>query len=232
MTSHLTNAELSTLPIGQIAAMLPGAAAVFLHHGVDFCCGGEQRLTEAAAARTLDLPSVLAELAEVPAATGDAWYDAETPQVIEHIKTRYHAVHLRELPWLIRLARKVEAAHKDNLEAPRGLTDLLMRINAEVKIHQQREEVILFPMMLRGGAPMIASAIATMRAEHDDHGTALAEIDRLTHGRMAPADACPTWKALCLGLTKFHNDLTLHVHLENNILFPRFGDVAPFEVGG
>lgn len=231
MTSHLTNAELSSLPIGQIAAMLPGAAAVFLHHGVDFCCGGGQRLADAAAARSLDLPSVLAELAEVPAATNDAWYDADTAQLIEHIKTRYHAVHLRELPWLIRLARKVEAAHKDNPEVPRGLTDLLIRINAEVKIHQQREEVILFPMMLRGGAPMIASAIATMRAEHDDHGIALAEIDRLTHDRMAPIDACPTWKALCLGLTKFHDDLTLHVHLENNILFPRFGGAAPFEVG-
>lgn len=112
--------------------------------------------------------------------------------------------------------------HKDNPAVPRGLTNLLTRISAEIGVHQQREEVILFPMMLRGGGAMIASVIATMRAEHDDHGTALAQIDRLTHGRTAPAEACSTWNALCVGLTKFHDDLTMHVHLENNILFPRF----------
>lgn len=214
--------KFATMPVGRVAAVVPGAAAIFLRHGVDFCCGGEQSLAEAAAARDLDLQGMIVSLAEMPDAMDDAWFDAETASLIAHIRARYHDVHLRELPWLIRLAGKVEAVHKDNPAVPRGLTDLLARISAEIRVHQQREEVILFPMMLRGGGTMIASAIATMRAEHDDHGTALAQIDRLSHGRTAPAGACSTWKALCVGLTKFHDDLTMHVHLENNILFPRF----------
>ena len=150
--------------------------------------------------------------------------DVPTARLIEHIKTRYHAVHLRELAWLIRLAGKVEVAHADNAVVPAGLADLLARLRAEMTLHQKREEVVLFPMMLTGGGPMIAAAIATMRAEHDDHGASLSAIDRLTHGRTAPDDACATWRALCTGLTKFHNDLVMHVHLENNVLFPRFAD--------
>lgn len=181
---------------------------------MDFCCGGEQSLAEAAAARDFDLQGMIVSLVEMPDAMDDAWFDAETGSLIAHIRARYHDVHLRELPWSIRLAGKVEAMHKDNPAVPRGLTDLLTRISAEIRVHQQREEVILFPMMLRGGGAMIASAIATMRAEHDDHGMALAQIDRLTHDRTAAAGACSTWKALCAGLTKFHDDLTMHVHLE------------------
>lgn len=222
MTMRWNEAELATLPVSHIAAMLPGAAGVFLEHDIEFCCGGDQPLADVVATHGLDLSAMIGELTEAPETVQPTWYDAETPALIEHIKARYHTVHLRELPWLLRLARKVEARHKDHPEVPAGLTELLARMEAEIKVHQQREEVVLFPMMLRGSGPSIASAIATMRAEHDDHGAALAAIDRLTHERKAPADACATWKALCIGLTRFHDDLMMHVHLENNILFPRF----------
>ncbi|HEX7388461.1 MAG TPA: DUF542 domain-containing protein [Acidiphilium sp.] len=222
MTAQPNGTDLASLPVGHIAATMPGAAAVFIQHGVDFCCGGDQRLAEAAAARNLDLATVIAELGEWTDAADQAWNDAETPVMIEHIKIRYHETHLRELPTLIQLARKVEAAHKNNAVVPAGLGDLLSRLFAEIRVHQQREEIVLFPMLLRGGDPMAASAIATMRAEHDDHGAALTEIDRLTHGRTVPPDGCATWNALCTGLTKLYEDMIMHVHLENNILFPRF----------
>jgi regulator of cell morphogenesis and NO signaling len=214
--------------VGRIAATLPGAAGIFQDHGVDFCCGGDQTLAAAAAKRALDVDTLISELAAAnPAgeATGFA-DDVPSAQLIEHIKTRYHAVHLRELTWLIRLAGKVEAAHRHSAVVPAGLVDVLARLRAEMTLHQKREEVVLFPMMLAGGGPMIAAAIATMRAEHEDHGASLSAIDRLTHGRTAPDDACATWRALCTGLTKFHNDLVMHVHLENNILFPRFANTS------
>jgi regulator of cell morphogenesis and NO signaling len=214
--------------VGRIAATLPGAAGIFQDHGVDFCCGGDQTLAAAAAKRALDVDTLISELAAAnPAgeATGFA-DDVPSAQLIEHIKTRYHAVHLRELRWLIRLAGKVEAAHRHSAVVPAGLVDVLARLRAEMTLHQKREEVVLFPMMLAGGGPMIAAAIATMRAEHEDHGASLSAIDRLTHGRTAPDDACATWRALCTGLTKFHNDLVMHVHLENNILFPRFANTS------
>ncbi|MHB1302281.1 MAG: iron-sulfur cluster repair di-iron protein [Acidiphilium sp.] len=208
--------------VGHIAATLPGAAAIFQGHGVDFCCGGDRTLADAAAKRALDLDALIGELAAANPVGEVSWDTASTADLIEHVITRYHSVHLRELPWLIRLAHKVEAAHKENGRVPAGLADLLSRLLAGINVHQRREEVVLFPMMQAGGGPMIEAAIATMRAEHDDHGAVLAEIDRLSRNRTAPDDACATWRALCVGLTKFHDDLMTHVHIENNILFPRF----------
>lgn len=224
MSQFADVSELAGQTVGRIAATLPGAAGVFQDHGVDFCCGGDQTLADAAAKRALDVDAIISELAAAGPA-GDATKfadDVPSAQLIEHIKTRYHAIHLRELPWLIRLAGKVEAAHRHNAVVPAGLVDLLAHLRAEMTLHQKREEVVLFPMMLAGGGPMITAAIATMRVEHDDHGASLSAIDRLTHDRTAPNDACATWRALCTGLTKFHNDLVMHVHLENNVLFPRF----------
>lgn len=228
-------AEVSVLAgqtVGRIAATLPGAAAIFQDHGVDFCCGGDQTLAAAAAKRALDVDALISELAAADPADDTAREtmgdDVPSAQLIEHIQTRYHAAHLRELPWLILIAGKVEAAHKHNAAVPTGLADLLARLRAEMAAHQKREEVVLFPMMLAGGGPRIAAEIATLRPDHDDHGAFLAAIDRLTHDRTAPADACTTWRVLCAGLTKFHDDVVMHVHLENNILFPRF---AAGEVG-
>ena len=217
---------LAAQKVGRIAATLPGAAGVFQDHGVEFCCGGDQTLADAAARRALDVEAIISEIAAAGPARDAMEFADDVPsaRLIEHIKTRYHAIHLRQLPWLIRLAGKIEAAHRHNAVVPAGLGDLLARLREEMTVHQKREEAVLFPMMLAGGARMIAAAIATMRAEHDDHGASLSAIDRLTHGRTAPDDACATWRALCTGLTRFHNDLVMHVHLENNVLFPRFAN--------
>ena len=228
MSQFADVSELAGQKVGRIAATMPGAAGVFQDRGVDFCCGGEQTLADAAARQALDVDALIGELAAAGPA-GDAQEfadDVPSAQLIEHIKTRYHAIHLQELAWLMLVAGKVEAAHRHNAVVPAGLGDLLARLRAEMILHQKREEVVLFPMMLAGGGPMIAAVIATMRAEHDDHGASLAAIDRLTHGRTAPGDACATWRALCAGLTKFHNDLVMHVHLENNVLFPRFANTS------
>lgn len=208
MTQFADVSRLAGQTVGRIAATLPGAARVFPDHGGDFCCGGDQTLADAVAKRALDGEAIISKIAAARPA-GDEMESADdvpSAQLIEYIKTRYHAIHLRELPWLIRLAGKVEAAHWHNVVVPTGLGDLLARLHAEMTLHQKHEEVVLFPMMLAGGAPKIAAAIVTMRAEHDDHGASLSAIDRLTDGRTASDDACATWRALCTGLTKFHND--------------------------
>lgn len=218
-------APLLSARIGDLAGYHPGAATVFQNFGLDFCCGGKRTLAEAidvAHAETRDVLAALEATAATGAASTEAMTDTATDALIEHIKTRYHAVHLEELPRLHGLARKVEAVHRQHADVPAGLAKLLARTLADVRVHQQREEMVLFPLLLQGGEPLAASVIQVMRAEHDDHGATLALIDRITHDRSAPADACATWRALYLGLTKFRDDLTMHVHLENNILFPRF----------
>jgi regulator of cell morphogenesis and NO signaling len=146
-----------------------------------------------------------------------------TEDIIDHILTRYHQVHRRELPELIMLAARVEKVHAEHPARPAGLSDLLAIIQAEMESHMQKEEQVLFPMMLRGGHPMIGHPIGMMRHEHDEHAKNLQAMSEITNGLSAPDDACGSWRALYAGLAKLADDLTEHIHIENDILFPRFG---------
>jgi regulator of cell morphogenesis and NO signaling len=207
--------------LADIAATLPGATAVFRSHKLDFCCGGGISLKEAAGKRGLALGELEGELIALGDGRGAAAPE-ETAALIEHILTRYHAVHRAELPELIRLARRVEAVHRAHPEAPLGLADLLEDTLHELATHMQKEEMMLFPMMLQGGHPMIQYPITVMRAEHEEHGNRLRLLEGLTNGGAAPADACATWRALYAGTRKLADDLMEHIHLENNLLFPRW----------
>jgi len=208
--------------LADIAATLPGATAVFRQRKLDFCCGGRVMLSQAAAERGIVLPELEAELDAVAARGLPADHPEDTEALISLIETRYHAVHRRELPELVRLARRVEAVHKNHADAPRGIAALLEQMASELEDHMQKEEQILFPLMRRGGHPMIAQPISVMLAEHDDHGAHLRRLESLTNDFTAPEDACPTWQALYVGAKKLADDLVQHIHTENNVLFPRF----------
>lgn len=208
--------------LADIAATLPGATAVFRQRKLDFCCGGQVSLSQAAAQRGIPLREMEAELEAVAARGLPPEHPEGTDDLIGLIESRYHAVHRRELPELLRLAHRVEAVHKGHTHAPRGIAALLDQMNAELEEHMQKEEQILFPLMRRGGHPMIAQPIAVMLAEHDDHGAHLRRLEQLTNDFTVPDDACPTWRALYLGAKKLADDLMQHIHTENNVLFPRF----------
>ena len=212
--------------LADIAATLPGATGVLRRHKLDFCCGGRVPLAQAVAGRGLALDELEAELGAVAALGLPAAAPESTDDLIELIETRYHAAHRRELPELVRLARRVEAVHKDHPAAPRGIAALLERMSSELEEHMQKEEQVLFPLMQRGGHPMIAQPIAVMLAEHDDHGAHLRALESLTGDFTAPDGACPTWRALYVGTKKLADDLVEHIHIENNVLFPRFQKAA------
>lgn len=212
--------------LADIAATLPGATAVFRRRKLDFCCGGRVPLAQATAERGLVLGDLEEELDALAALGLPAASSNGTDELISVIETRYHAVHRQELPELVRLARRVEVAHKNHPAVPRGIAALLEQMSAELEQHMQKEEQILFPLMRRGGHPMIAEPIAVMLAEHDDHGAHLRCLEALTHDFTVPDDACPTWRALCIGAKKLAADLMDHIHLENNVLFPRFQRMA------
>ena len=216
--------------LGEIAAALPGATAIFRRHKLDFCCGGAATLADAAAERGLAADLVAAELAGLE--TGDAIGLAREPaMLIAHILQRYHDTHRREVPELIRLARKVEAVHRDHPQAPHGLAAALGELLVELDAHMVKEERILFPLMQEGGHPMIGHPIARMQHEHVEHGDRLRGLEALTHDCVLPSDACPTWAALYAGVAKLIEDIESHVHLENNVLFPQFAGAADSTCG-
>ena len=207
--------------IGQIAVQLPGATAVFRRLKLDFCCGGQVSLTKAATDKGLDVIAVLAELSALqrPAIAPGL---TEPVALIDHILSRYHDVHREQLPELIRMARRVEAVHRDNPNVPVGLAALLETAQEELLSHMQKEETILFPMLKAGGNPFVTQPIGMMRHEHVDHGTMLEKLAAMTNDATPPAGACNTWRALFAGIAQLNDDLISHIHLENNVLFPQF----------
>ncbi len=220
-TETLAAQDFASRTVADIATGLPGATAIFRARKLDFCCGGKVPLAEAAAARGIPLEDLTAELAALsPAEPAEP---QGTEAMIALILERYHATHRRELPELVRLARRVEAVHRENPDVPAGLAAHLEQMAEELESHMQKEEQVLFPMMLRGGSPMIAMPIGMMRHEHDDHGEALRRLEALTTDHQPPAGACATWRALYAGTRKLADDLVAHIALENNVLFPRFG---------
>jgi regulator of cell morphogenesis and NO signaling len=142
--------------------------------------------------------------------------------LIDHVLARYHAVHRQQMPELIGLAQRVEAAHAGHPELPQGLADLLARMAWEMEAHMQKEEEGLFPA-LRDGSCGMAMAMELMRDEHDDHHQRLAELEALTRGHQPPADACGSWRALYAGTATFAADLREHIRIENELLFPACG---------
>lgn len=211
--------------VGRTALSLPGATRVFHAHHIDFCCGGQITLREAAKRADLDPDTLAAELEALPAnETGSHdWQASSNAALIDHILTRYHDVHREQLPELTRMARRVEQVHGERDACPRGLADLLTAMHQEMESHMQKEEQILFPMLLRGQGSQAQGPITVMRLEHDDHGDSLEQLMTLTNNISPPEGACTTWRALYTGLSEFRNDLMEHIHLENNLLFERAG---------
>ena len=222
--------ELIDQSLGQLARRISGATRVFDAHHFDFCCGGNQSLRSAAAAAGVDPAPIVLELQSLQcrsAQDGERDWDQATPtELVDHILTRFHALHREQLPELIRLARKVEQVHGERTDCPAGLAEHLSAMAQELESHMRKEEDVLFPMIARGHGAMAGAPITVMRMEHDDHGVALRRMEELTDGITAPRAACTTWRALYAGLRTFRQDLMAHIHTENNILFERFAPAA------
>ena len=220
-TVAIPTADRAQQAIGQIAVDLPGSTAVFRRLKLDFCCGGQVPLQQACASKGLPLDAVLAELAELERPS--ELPATESPEaLVDHILARYHAVHREQLPELIRMARRVEAVHRENPAVPVGLAEHLETMEAELLDHMDKEEQILFPLFKSGGGAQALGPIHVMRDEHTGHGAQLERLMALTDDANPPRGACNTWRALYAGIAQLSDDLINHIHLENNVLFPQF----------
>jgi len=220
-TTARSDTDYAECELGALARDIPGATAVLREHHLDFCCGGRQTLAEAAQSRGLNVGAISAQLAALDTgAPPDAPTDADS--LIDHIVTRFHEGHRRELPELIALAAKVEQVHAGHPEVPAGLAALLQAMRDALQTHMQKEEQILFPMMRRHPGGFLAPPTARMREEHAEHGEMLENMRAIAHDFVPPQQACNTWRALYAGLAHFHAEFMEHVHTENYILFPQF----------
>jgi regulator of cell morphogenesis and NO signaling len=211
--------------VGRIAAEHPVATRVFARYGIDYCCGGGVPLDAACRSRGLDTGSVMDEIEreEAPRAGSEVnWSEAPLQDLVSHILVVYHAPLKEELARLEAMARKVLEVHRE--KDPEMLAELLsvyLGLRAELEPHMEKEERILFPMIQRGQGFLADAPIWVMRGEHDQAGLALKRLRELTNDYEVPPRACNTWRALWHGLAALEESLQQHIHLENNILFPR-----------
>ena len=147
----------------------------------------------------------------------------ETARLIDYILLCYHEKHRHQLPQLVEMARRVEQVHAAKPEVPAGLADILQRTLGELEVHMKKEELMIFPAMRRfDGTRPLDGPTSMLREDHGDQEKMLEEIAAMTDGFTPPASACGTWRALYSGAAEFRDDLMEHIHIENNILFPRF----------
>ena len=226
-----------TKAIGQIAAELPGSIPVLEKFGLDYCCHGDQSLEQACLSRGLSPDAIVAEIeaavSQAPEPARD-WTRATVSELIDHILEKHHEYLRAELPALEHRLKRTREAHPSHAALLEELERTYFALQEELYGHLHKEEMILFPT-LRGleeavnqQRPVppppfgtVNNPIRVMRMEHDNAAVALAKMRSITGNYTLPADACATWEALYRGLQELEADLHIHIHLENNILFPR-----------
>lgn len=220
--------------VGSIVAGRPHTAQVFETFGIDYCCGGKRPLADACREKGLDLEEVARRLAEAPRAVdgeaGPDWNTESLTRLVEHILSVHH-VYTKEATRRLRpLMDKVHGVHGKTHPELAPLRRLVEALASELDGHLMKEEQILFPFILDmdgGGSPpvacfgTVASPINVMRMEHDGAGEMLRQMREVTCDYTLPEGACGSYRALYHGLEELERDLHRHIHLENNILFPR-----------
>ncbi|MCZ2356781.1 MAG: iron-sulfur cluster repair di-iron protein [Bacteroidia bacterium] len=223
--------------LGQIAAKDLRKAQVFKKYGLDFCCGGNKTIKEACAEQGIDPEIVEKELTQVDSITTSRslpYNDWSLDFLADYIVNTHHAYVRKNLPDIRAYAQKVMTVHGSHHPELIQVQYLVDQTNAELTTHMGKEEQILFPfikeLVARKNNPegqrqsFLDSAkgpIRMMEVEHDMVGNFLKDIRTVTHNYLIPQDACGSYKMLYKMLEDFEEDLHIHIHLENNILFPK-----------
>jgi regulator of cell morphogenesis and NO signaling len=220
---------LTTQTLGALVAEIPARARVFDRLGLDYCCHGDRSLAEASRAAGLDPGTVVAALTAAEAARATAPSDAGADPValIDEIVSTHHEFLREELPAVEALAAKVAEVHGPRHPELAEVRDLVVTLRADLEPHMLKEERVLFPAvrLLVGGHRTfgfgpVGNPISVMRLEHEQAGELLAGLRRVTGNYAVPADGCASYEALYRRLEHLEEDTHLHIHKENNVLFP------------
>lgn len=227
--------------VGQIAAKDLRKAEVFKKYGIDFCCGGKKTVREVCREKGIDATKVEHELenANEPVSMGGGlpYNEWNLDFLADYITNTHHQYVRKYLPEIRMYALKVAQVHGNRHPELLPIQQLVEKVNAELSEHMQHEEQILFPMIKKivqanGGRPYekgsgksFGEIVEEMEKEHDSVGRSMEGIRAKSQDYAIPSDACASYNVLYKMLGAFENDLHLHIHLENNILFPKAAEM-------
>ena len=215
--------------LGDIVTADPSTTRVLSRFGIDFCCHGQRPLREACEKDGIDVDELMAALADKGGAGKRAdWADLDDVSLIAHIVSTHHRYLWDEFPRLAELVDKVAHVHGPNHPELAQVRDLFHQLRAGMEPHLRTEETMLFPeISIHSGRPErplseeVREELEENQEEHDRSGHLLAELRQLTNGYVIPPDACASYTAMLSGLEELEDDIHIHVHKENNVLFPR-----------
>ena len=225
--------------VRELALEFPEATRIFEKIGIDYCCGGDRSLEEACVASSLSLDEVLdsLELAQETARSKRSdrdWQTEPLADLVAHINTAHHKYTREEIGRLGPLFDKVCSVHGKNHPELRQVRAVFHDLGQELTTHMMKEEMVLFPYIVRMEESVIEkepvvpppfgsvqNPVAMMMHEHDSAGDALRAMRQASAGYTPPGDACVSYQTLYQALADFEANLHQHIHLENNILFPR-----------
>jgi len=228
----------ATRTVGELAVEVPNATREFEKLGIDYCCGGSRTLGEACAEAKISVEDALTRLQTGLAAAqpkpGREWKNEPLTELITHICNTHHVFVRQECPRIEKLAEKVVSVHGASHPELLQVQELFGDLANELSVHLMKEEQVLFPYVIRMEEAAIAkepvppamfgtvvNPVRMMMQEHDGAGAALKQLREITGNYAVPADACFSYTTLYEALQAFEGDLHQHIHLENNILFPR-----------
>lgn len=229
----------SETTVREIAVQIPQSTRLFERLNIDYCCGGNRPLIEACESVGVELGNVIEVLSALgqQAATQSDTVDFQKlslAELITHILETHHVFTRSEMERIKTLVEKVIAAHGSNHPELLKLGDLFERLCADLKPHMFKEEQVLFPYIVKMEqadaqrqpipfAPFgtVRNPVRMMTMEHDAAGEILRELRLLTANYRVPSDGCISYQTLYQALEDFEKDLHQHIHLENNILFPK-----------
>jgi regulator of cell morphogenesis and NO signaling len=234
MEHTIMTEPLDTSTVGEIVATNYHAAAVFEQFGIDFCCGGRRSLDEACREVDANPAAVAQALRAIPAAGDDGDDVTRWPldRLVDHIVERHHTYVRSRVPVIERHLAKLVTVHGAQHHELARVLSVFDRMGRDLFQHMVKEERVLFPYIRElaslpaGSRPpspfgTIENPIRMMEREHREAGDELRLIRELTKAYVAPADGCTTYRVCFEELAQFERDLHRHVHLENNVLFPK-----------
>lgn len=221
--------------VGEVVAQNYHAASIFKERGIDFCCKGGRTIAEVCQSKNIDsedLIKALHNLAGINTASAPDYRSWDTDLLVDYIEKKHHRYVEKAIPELKAYLDKIAKVHGDKHPELHEINTLFNASAGELLSHMKKEENILFPFIRRmtsneGGQTVqppfgsINNPISVMHQEHENEGERFRRISELSDHYTPPEGACTTYKVAFALLQEFEEDLHLHIHLENNILFPR-----------